>query len=122
MATVWDVNEGFDPHFAYTQETRVRPTGRASCFSVIAMAVGAVFSAPETHILAAEGWASLPVITVCALPRTGGVPKKPVRRQRDQYAPDASDGLSTHRLAQTFSSVFTPVADEDSVSIDFSFG
>jgi hypothetical protein len=122
MATVWDVTEGFDPQVAYTQQTRVRPTAKVSCFSVIAIAVGAMFSAPETHILTVEGWASLPVISVCAVPRTGGVPKKPVRRQRDQYAPDARDGLSTHRLAQTFSSVFTPVANEDSVGIDFSFG
>lgn len=122
MATVWDVTEGFDPQVVYTQQTRVRPKARVSCLSVIAIAVGAMFSAPETHTLAVEGWASLPVISVCTVPRTDGLPKKPARRQRDQYAPDAREGLSTHRLAQAFSSVFTPVTSEDSVGIDFSFG
>jgi hypothetical protein len=120
MATVWDVTEGFDPQVVYTQRTRVRATAKVSCFSVIATAVGAMISAPETHTV--KGWSSLPVVSVCTLPRTAGVPPKPVRRQREQYAPDARDGLSAHRLAQTFSSVFTPVADEDSVGIDFSFG
>jgi hypothetical protein len=122
MATVWDVTEGFDPQVGYKQQTRVRPAAKVSCLSVIAIAVGAVFSAPETHTLAVQGWASLPVITVCTVPRSGGVPKRPARRQRDQYAPDARDGLSTRRLAQAFSSVFTPTANEDSVGIDFSFG
>jgi hypothetical protein len=122
MATVWDVTEGIDAPVVDTQQTRVRPRTKAPYFSVIALAVGAMCSTPETCTLTVDcGWVSLPVISVCTIPRTARVPMKPVRRERDQYAPDARDGLSTHRLAQTFSSIFTP-SEEDSADVDFSFG
>lgn len=122
MATVWDVTDGFDVPVVDTQQTRVRPKTRSACISVIAIAIGAIFSGPEFHTLTVENsWVSLPVVSVRTVQRTAGVPKKPVRRERDQYAADARDGLSTHRLAQTFGSVFTPV-EEDSADVDFSFG
>ena len=123
MATVWDFVEGFGVPVVDTQRTRVRPRTKTASFSVIAITVGAMFSALETRMVTVvDGWVSAPVISVRIVPRTeAGVPKKPVRREREQYAPDARDGLSTHRLAQTFSAIFTPV-EEDSADLDFSFG
>ena len=103
--------------------TRVRPKTKTASFSVIAITVGVMFSGLETRMVRVEdGWISAPVISVRIVPRTeAGVPKKPVRREREQYGPDARDGLSTHRLAQTFSAISTPV-EEDSADLDFSFG
>jgi hypothetical protein len=123
MSTVWDVTDGFDKPIVDTQLTRVRPHTKVGHFSVIAVAVGSMFSAPETRLLTVEdAWVSAPVISVQTVTRTQlGMSKKPVRSERGQYAPDAREGLSTHRLAQTFSSIFTPV-EEDSAAVDFSFG
>jgi hypothetical protein len=123
MATVWDIQNELDAAVVETQRTTVRPSARkTACFTVIAVATGALFclsNAAIGHI--EEGVASASIIGIERVPRTDSAPKKPVRREREQYAPDALQGLSTHRLAQTFGGVFVPV-EEDSASVDFNFG
>jgi hypothetical protein len=123
MATVWDFANGFDAPVVDTQRTRVRPKTKTASFAVIAMAAGALFCLSDPGVLSFEkGLTSIPVISVQKVLRAEpNPPKSPVRRERQQYAPDARDGLSTHRLAQTFTSVFTPVG-EDPAGVDFSFG
>jgi hypothetical protein len=123
MATVWDFADGFDALVVDTQRTRVRPKTQAASFTVVAIAAGALFCLSDPGTLSLErGLTSIPVIGIQKVLRTeANPPGRPVRRERRQYAPDARDGLSTHRLAQTFTSVFTPVG-EDSAGVDFSFG
>ena|ERR1017187_9597924 len=123
MATVWDFADSSDAPVVDTQRTRVRPRTKTASFTVIAIAAGALFCLSDPGMLPFEqGLASIPVISVQKVLRTeANPPRRPVRRERQQYAPDARDGLSTHRLAQTFTSVFTPVG-EDSAGVDFSFG
>ena len=122
MATVWEFAGGFDSPIVDTQSTRVRPRTKATSFAVVAIAAGAFFMNDPGTVWVDMGLASVPVVSVQKILRTeANPPKKPVRRERQQYAPDARDGLSTHRLAQTFTSVFAPV-DEESAGVDFSFG
>ena len=123
MATEWDIDNSFDEPLVDTQRTRVRPKTKTALFSVFAITAGALFCLNDAGVLSVEkGLASLPVISIQKVPRPeANLPKKPVRRERQLYAPDARDGLSTHRLAQTFSAVFTPV-EEESAAVDFSFG
>lgn len=123
MATVWDLNDGFDTSVVDTQSTRVRPKTPSAGFTVIALAAGAMFCASPIPVVTAEdSWVSAPTVRVWSVPRkVSDLPKKPIRREREQYATDARDGLSTHRLAQVFDSLFTPV-QEESADIEFSFG
>jgi hypothetical protein len=122
MATVWDFVSEFDAPIINTQRTTVRAKTKRASFTIIAVAAGALFCANDTALAwVEEGVASVPVIGVQRVLRTELPPKKPVRAARAQYAPDARDGLSTHRLAQTFGAIFTPV-EEESPSVDYSFG
>lgn len=122
MKTVWDVGPSVDALVVDTQQTRVRPKTKAAAFTVIAVAAGALFCAAATPIVTRDlGWASSSVISVRSVPRTASSTMRPPRRVRDQYAPDARDGLSTHRLAQTFTALFTPV-EETSADVDYNFG
>ena len=68
-----------------------------------------------------SGVASAPIIGTQTVLRTEVLPKRPIRKEQGQYAPDARDGLSTRRLAQTFDVIFRPV-EEESETLDFSFG
>jgi hypothetical protein len=123
MTTVWDFADSSDAPVVDTQRTRVRPRTKSASFTVIAIAAGALFCLSDPGMLSFEqGLTSIPVISIQKVLRTeANPPRRSVRRERQQYAPDARDGLSTHRLAQTFTSVFTPVG-EDSAGVDFSFG
>src|ERR1035437_5850936 len=84
MATVWDVTDGFDAVVVDTQGTRVRPNTKVGYFSVIAVAIGAMFSSPEPRVVVVEdAWVSSPVIGVSTVLRTDvGARKKSVRRER----------------------------------------
>lgn len=123
MATVWDVVGSVDALVVDTQQTRVRPKPKTAAFSVIAVAAGAMFCATEAPIVTRDsGWVSSTVISVRSVSRIAPATTRPLaRRARDQYAPDARDGLSTHRLAQTFTALFTPV-EEASADVEYRFG
>jgi hypothetical protein len=122
MATVWDFACEVDTPVVNTQRTSVRAKSRAASFTVIAVTAGALFFVNDPAPSWVEpGVLSLSVIGIQRVLRSETPPPKPVRREREQYAPDARDGLSTHRLAQTFHAVFVPL-EEESAGVDYSFG
>jgi len=124
VATIWDVVDSIDSPLVDTQQTHVRAKTKSASISVVVIAAGALFCAPQAMSSLAVGspFVSSSIIAIRTVPRgEGSTQKKPVRSERDQYAPDARDGLSTHRLAQTFGMICRPV-EEESVDMDFSFG
>ena len=122
MATVWDFAAEFDAPIVNTQRTSVRAKSRMASFTVIAVTAGALFLLNDPAPSWVEaGVSSIPVIGIRRVLRTETPPTKPVRKEREQYAPDARLGLSTHRLAQTFNAVFVPL-EEESAGVDYSFG
>ena len=122
MATVWDFASEFDASGINTQNSSVRPKTKKASFTVIAVAAGGLFCMNDASPMWVEsGVASAPIIGIQKVLRTELPPKSHIRKEGHQYDPDARDGLSTHRLCQTFSAVFAPV-EEDSAPVDFSFG
>jgi hypothetical protein len=123
MATVWDISETEDRTAVDTQPNKVRAP-KSSAFSVIVVAVGAIVCAIQAPVISHDpGCTSMNIISVQKVFRVvpDVQPASPGRRAREQYSPDATAGMSTGRLAEVATHLFSPV-EEAGVDVDYSFG
>src|ERR1035441_11030761 len=113
MATVWDISETENRAALDTQPNRVRAP-KSAAFSVIAVAVGAMVCASQAPVISHDpGCTSTNIISVQKVSRVAPAVKttNPGRRAREQYSPDAAAGMSTHRLAEVATHLFSPLEE-----------
>jgi hypothetical protein len=95
--------------------------GPAATVVLIATALACNEAAPT---LLPPVHASRPAIAVCPVQRASPLAGRPARGHAvgaTEFSPDATEGLSSGRLAGIFSSLFEPM-DEAEVDVDYSFG
>lgn len=121
MATEWDLTGDICAPIIDTQPNRVRSRPITASFTVIAIAAGAMFCAEAPVVSCDPGWASANIISVETVARSEPAVSRSPRKSREHYSPDARAGMSTRRLADTVTTLFTPV-EEPSVDVEYSFG
>jgi hypothetical protein len=125
VRTSWDISVNLfaDAAGINMQQTRVHPKSAKGKIGVIALAAGAIFAAAESPILTHDaGCSSSTIIAVRHVERAVAAGSSRVQRKaRDEFEPDGLIGMSTARLAQTFSALFEPI-DEPEPDVDYSFG
>jgi hypothetical protein len=116
---VWDIftNLFTDAEGIELQRIRVRPR---SPVAVTLIAITCGTAAIGSLFLSADAvYSSNPTVAVWSVKRQ---PFDHVKRTpRDEFAPDGREGLSTTRLAETFSQLFVP-AEAEEPDVDYSFG
>jgi len=122
MRTVWDISENEHTPSVDMQPNRVRAS-KPPVFSVIAISAGAMFCAIQAPLISHDpGCTSTNIISVQKVSRIESTATaSPRRRPREQYGPDATAGMSTRRLAEVATPLFSPV-EETGVDVDYSFG
>lgn len=120
--TVWDISESERIPVVDMQPSRVRAP-KLLVVNVMAMAAGAIVCTVQAPLISHDpGCTSTNIISVQRVSRTESVPAARTRRRpREQYSPDATAGMSTRRLAEVSTRLFSPV-EETGVDVDYSFG
>lgn len=121
MATSWDLeavtSEGPD-----LQRSGGPIRAMAGTVTKAAMIVTVLLASDAVMTPVPPAYVSSPVVAVRPITRTTPVPSARDRSGNiDEFAADAASGLSSRRLADTFSLLFTPT-EEEGEDVDYTFG
>ena len=129
MKTVWDLTDVNTAHIdlqrsggPISTSGPIKTLGGA--VTKVAVMVSVLFVSPSVRTTVFPAAVSSPIIAVRASQRATPSASRSARNQTGtigEFAADARHGLSPRRLADTFSSLFTPT-DEESVDVDYTFG